>query len=114
MNQSNRGDCGTMDKLIEELNAKYSTAGFTPFKHSDVEHPSHYNMGGVETKEVIKTVLNSFKGVLTPHQYWCIGTAIKYLCRFPFKGEPIKDLKKAIEYCKFTIEDIEEEINKIE
>ena len=51
MNKSNTGDCGTMDKLIEELNAKYSTAGFTPFKHSDVEHPSHYNMCEVETKE---------------------------------------------------------------
>lgn len=114
MNQSNTGECITMNKLIAELNSKYSTEGFTPFKHSDVEHPNHYSMGGVETKEVIKIILSSLKDTLTPYQYWCIGTAIKYLCRFPFKGEPIKDLKKAVEYCKFTIEDIEEEINKIE
>lgn len=45
----------------------------------NVDHPDHYNVGGIEA-------------------WGCgfnDGSAIKYIARYKYKGNPIEDLKKA-------------------
>lgn len=55
-----------------------------------VNHPSHYNHGGVETIEIIKCQLTpeEFKGYLK-------GNILKYRDRHPYKGKAEEDLAKA-------------------
>ena len=55
-----------------------------------VNHPPHYNKGGMEVIEVIELVTGGqgFIGYL-------LGNILKYLLRFEHKGKPIEDLKKA-------------------
>ena len=65
-------------------------------KHDDVNHPSHYTQGKIESIEFIED------------QGWgegfCIGSALKYLTRYRHKGTPKKDLEKAIWYINRVIE----------
>lgn len=63
-----------------------------------VNHPQHYNQGGIECFDVIK----AFCGGESALEYFCLGNAIKYLMRCRLKGKYIEDLKKA----KFYIEKI--------
>lgn len=70
-----------------------------------VNSPSHYTQGKFETIEIINEITkgydNSFVG-------YCVGNAIKYLSRAPFKHEtPLEDLKKAYKYLEFAIEELE-------
>lgn len=63
-----------------------------------VVHPPHY--GQVPNIECIDVV---------QHFNFNRGNAIKYVWRAGAKGNPVEDLLKAIEYCKFEIERIENE-----
>lgn len=62
-----------------------------------VEHPQHYmqHPSGLEIIEI------------TRHHNFAIGSALKYIFRHPHKGKPVEDLRKAIQYLEFEIEDIE-------
>ena len=62
-----------------------------------VNHPSHYNQGGIECFDVI----SAFFGREALEDF-CLGNALKYLMRCQHKGKYIEDLKKA----KFYIEKI--------
>jgi len=56
----------------------------------------YYDMGGIETLEIIKAKL-------TPEQFdgYCIGSVIKYLCRANWKNPSMyRDLEKAANYLK--------------
>lgn len=55
---------------------------------SNVDHPIHYNShpSGVEAI------------VITEHMSFCLGNAIKYIIRAPYKGREIEDLQKAVWY----------------
>ena len=53
-----------------------------------VEHPAHYNYGSRETIDVIEDWELSFH----------CGNAIKYISRHKHKGQPVRDIKKAIWY----------------
>ncbi len=65
-----------------------------------VNHPAHYNTGGIECIEAVKAM-----GML--HGF-CVGNAVKYLWRAPHKHEtPLEDLKKARFYLDYLIRDIE-------
>jgi hypothetical protein len=72
---------------------------------SAVNHPAHYNAGGIETIEVIASmglpVLDGF----------CRGNATKYIMRGPHKGSYAEDLRKAawyLEYLAAAVESAEE------
>lgn len=54
----------------------------------EVNHPDHYTVGNLETIEIIEDTVED------PVSY-AHGNALKYLCRFPHKGDPRKDLRKA-------------------
>ena len=59
-----------------------------------VNHPPHYTKGRIEPIDVIEDWgLN----------YHC-GNALKYIARHEHKGEPIRDLEKAIWYLRREIE----------
>jgi len=77
------------------------------FKTSNIDHPSHYNQGDIETIDSIKSVTgDEYNGYLA-------GNAIKYMGRYKHKGHPIKDLQKALWHIEKLIKEIEEkEIQK--
>lgn len=57
--------------------------------NDNVNHPSHYTQGGIETVDYIKAKLTKeqFEG-------YCIGNVFKYVSRYRYKGG-VEDLKKA-------------------
>lgn len=58
-----------------------------------VNHPDHYNQGGIECFDVIKAFhgQDAFEG-------FCAGNVLKYVMRYKHKGQPQKDLEKARVY----------------
>ena len=67
-----------------------------------VSHPLHYNQGKFEVIDVIYDWQLNF----------ALGSALKYIARCDSKDKPIEDLKKAIEYLEFEIQE-REKINEI-
>ena len=61
-----------------------------------VEHPPHYNRGGIEAMDVARAF------AVTPEAFadHCRLTALKYILRAPFKGRYAEDLRKAEWYLK--------------
>ena len=72
-----------------------------------VNHPPHYNKGGMEVIEVIELVTGDqgFVGYL-------LGNILKYLLRFRHKGKPIEDLKKARWYLDKLISVVSDKENQ--
>lgn len=70
-----------------------------------VNHPNHYNYKSVECKDIIDVMCEGLEG----SEAYEIGAAIKYLYRYPKKGNAIQDLKKAITYIKMIIDKLESE-----
>ncbi len=60
----------------------------------NVAHPAHYTSGNIE---VIDFILDQKLG-------YCLGNAVKYICRCNHKGNKRQDLEKAIQYLKFELE----------
>lgn len=63
-------------------------------KNDPVNHPSHYRKGKIEVIDFIEDQNFDYQ----------IGNAVKYLCRYKHKGNPIEDLEKAIWYIKRKID----------
>ncbi len=72
---------------------------FLKFLEDSVLSGSHYS-GSIETIEYIKDKLdkNEYQGYLT-------GNIIKYISRCNKKGEKLKDLRKALTYLVWLIQD---------
>ena len=69
---------------------------------SDAVHsPSHYNQGGVECIDAIKSSMTQAGFV-----DYCKGNVIKYLFRWEYKGG-LQDLKKAQVYLNWAVETAE-------
>lgn len=60
----------------------------TPKKAEEINHPDHYNMGGIEVIDAIEAWKLNFN----------LGNAVKYISRADTKGMKEKDLRKAIWY----------------
>ena len=69
---------------------------------SNVEHPSHYNNGGIECIDALDSTLSTEQ-----MSGFCIGNVIKYLWRYKGKGG-IEDLKKARFYLDWIIKKLED------
>ena len=76
-------------------------AGFNGITHEDmVNHPPHYNQGGIETIEAIKAALGyGFNAYLT-------GNILKYLWRYNHKGG-LQDVKKAQFYLNRLVQEMD-------
>ena len=62
-------------------------------KEKNINHPYHYNQGGVECIDAIQAATVNLSG----EEAFCIGNAIKYLWRYKDKNG-VEDLDKAIWY----------------
>ena len=79
-------------QLMERVNKRLQVGDL-------VNHPSHYNQGGIETLDLIKLYL-------TPEEYegYLKGNIIKYRERAQFKGNAEQDYAKA----KFYYDEVKE------
>lgn len=68
-----------------------------------VDHPSHYNQGGIECIDCIKSATVGKVGI----EAFCVGNAIKYLFRYEEKNG-VEDVKKARWYIDRLIRELEE------
>lgn len=74
-----------------------------PYEANDaVEHPAHYNQGGIECIDAIKAATVGKKGI----EAVCTANAIKYLWRFEAKNG-IEDVKKAAWFINRLIVELE-------
>jgi hypothetical protein len=73
---------------------------YMPPMADEVKFPSHYNWVSKSEYEP-KFVLQEWG----KHLPWWVTNAIKYLTRFQDKGNPVKDLAKAIEYIQLQMEE---------
>lgn len=64
-----------------------------------INHPDHYNQGGMEVIDVIEAFTKDCSGV----EAFCVGNVIKYTCRFK-KKNGLEDLKKAKWYLNKLID----------
>ena len=60
-----------------------------------VDHPPHYNIGGIEVIDAIEAWGLGF----------CAGNAVKYIARADHKGKRDEDLRKAIWYLERMIKE---------
>lgn len=69
---------------------------------NNINHPSHYLIGGIEVIDYIKSKLTveEFRGYLK-------GNIIKYTSRAGYKGNPIEDYKKASWYIDRLVAEME-------
>lgn len=65
-------------------------------KGDNVNHPSHYNVGGIEVIDAIEAWGLGFHA----------GNTVKYVARAGHKGDEIEDLEKAQWYLKRRIENL--------
>ena len=68
-----------------------------------VNKPRHYNQGGIECIDCIKSATVGKVGI----EAFCVGNAIKYLFRYEEKNG-IEDVKKAKWYIDRLIRELEE------
>ena len=66
---------------------------------NDINHPHHYTAGGIEVFDFIQSWGLDFAE----------GNVVKYVVRGPFKGNRLKDLKKARWYLNKLIERAEQD-----
>lgn len=64
-----------------------------------INHPDHYNAGGLEVIDVIK----AFTEGMESSEAFAAGNAIKYICRYK-KKNGVEDLKKAKWYIDYLID----------
>jgi len=73
----------------------------------NVNHPSHYNQGGVECIDSIKAAtINK-----PPFEAICVSNVIKYLWRYEEKGG-LEDVQKAAWYIARLMKELEDKENK--
>ena len=65
-----------------------------------VNHPPHYNYGGIEAIDAIHAACNGLNGF----EGYCTGNAIKYLWRWKRKNG-VEDLHKAVWYITRLIQE---------
>jgi len=67
-----------------------------------INSPAHYKVGPIEAIDVIEAFQLNYR----------TGNVAKYLLRHQYKGEPLKDLKKAAWYLSREIARLEKEQSK--
>lgn len=78
-----------------------SLAGGADEMSDNVNSPSHYTSGGIETIDYLRAKLGPL-----PFLGYCIGNVLKYVSRYQLKNG-MEDLKKAYVYLGWAIETME-------
>ena len=71
--------------------------------NNTVHHPKHYNWKGIECDQIIEWMAKGLEG----KRAFYMGSIMKYLYRYPYKGNPQEDLMKAEEYIRLLRESYE-------
>jgi hypothetical protein len=71
--------------------------------HDNVNHPQHYNMGTIETIEIIDQICAHY----CADEAYSVGSVLKYISRAPYKNGKLEDLKKARWYIDHVITIVE-------
>jgi hypothetical protein len=71
-------------------------------KNDPVNHPSHYTSGKVEVIDIIEDQLG-----IAGLRGFCLGNAIKYICRAGKKNSELEDLQKGQWYLNHIIKRLE-------
>lgn len=67
--------------------------------------PDHYKQGAIPVEPIVVCSRMSF----------CLGNFVKYVCRAPYKGTELEDLKKALWYINYIdAEAFDEEIKQLQ
>jgi hypothetical protein len=85
------------DNFEEEPDRETDLETLVNYKLDLVDHPPHYNHSEYETIDIIDAWGLDF---------YC-GNAVKYVSRHKHKGQPAKDIEKAIWYLKKYLEKIQ-------
>ena len=94
------GDTNTCSKHYPALSINIEPTLLT--SKETVNHPNHYNVGGIEVIDFIESWNLDFS----------LGNAIKYIARAPYKNDELEDLKKARWYIDREIERLEKNTKK--
>ena len=70
----------------------------------EIKQPNHYTWRGKECEQIIGDITQGAEG----KEAYYLGAVVKYLYRYPKKGTPLKDLRKAKQYIDMLI-DLQEE-----
>jgi hypothetical protein len=79
--------------------------GQPEFGQDEIKQPNHYTWRGRECEEIIGEITQGAEG----KEAYYLGAIVKYLYRYPKKGTPLKDLRKAKQYIDMLIELKEEQ-----
>ena len=66
---------------------------------SDIKDQDYYTRNGLKAKDIINDLLTFLD--LDSYESWIVGNALKYICRYPFKGNWNQDISKAQEYLEW-------------
>lgn len=69
---------------------------------SGIKDQGYYTRNGYRARDIIQDLLKYLD--LDPWESWVVGNAVKYICRYPFKGHREQDLSKAQEYLEWLKE----------
>ena len=86
--------------MVDRKKEKDKTRATEQVVRDTVNHPPHYNNGGMECIDYIRQQLGD------EFSSYCQGNVIKYLHRWRYKNG-IEDLKKAEWYLKAMLTDVE-------
>ena len=96
-NEMNKDKVGRIE-FGPEKTMRETAFGFGAGKVDDeIEHPSHYTQGKIEVIDFL----------IDQDMNFMAANAVKYLCRYRFKGNPVQDLKKARWYLDRLIKEVE-------
>ena len=91
------------EEEAEEISLEGCTTEIDWGKEDLVNHPTHYNSGGVECIQAIEASmeLEAFQGYLK-------GNILKYIWRMSYKGKALEDCKKSQWYLNKLISTLED------
>lgn len=90
--------------------------GKEDFNNDQVNHPDHYASGSIECIDAMSAMTNqnTKKNIeLKGHDYYLWQVIFKYLWRFPYKEDPLTDLKKLLFYLNRLINRLESQKKEI-
>ena len=102
------GILGELDELVEASEYRRQYTELKVDLGMTEENPEHYRGDGiVSCSRAMRSMLAPWGNVPLSCAYWAV-TALKYLWRFPLKGNPQEDLMKAVDCAQRALDAWEE------
>lgn len=95
-------DCDWDDMTDAQLDRCIMAIGDASSQPDAVQHPAHYNQGGIECIDAMAAATVNKRGI----EAICVSNVIKYLFRYETKNG-LEDVKKAAWYLNRLIDEME-------